>query len=136
LHEGGRSEVFVLVPPVRGARGRTAGAEDTLIHAIKLPTVLLRLNVFTLLRRVIVLQIGLNRLVLLVKVCEIGNQVLDDVHVWKWVNLGVIVRGSVNSAEARKSILSVDIHGTRPADTLSARPPEGERRVGLVFNLD
>ena len=80
LHEGSRSEVFVLVPPVRGARSGTAGAEDTLIHAVKFPAVLLRLNVLALLGRVIVLQIGLNRLVLLVELSEIGNQVLDDVH--------------------------------------------------------
>ena len=54
----------------------------------------------------------------------------------KWVNLAVLVRGSVNSAETRKSVLSVNVHSTRPADTLSARPPEGERGVDLVFNFD
>lgn len=54
----------------------------------------------------------------------------------KWVNFGVLVRGSVDSAETRKSILSVDVHSTRPADTLSARPPEGKRGVDLVFNFD
>ena len=80
LHEGGRSEVFVLIPPVRGARGGTTSTEDTLIHAVKLLAVLLRLDIFALFGRVIVLQIGLNRLVLLVEESEIGNQVLDNVH--------------------------------------------------------
>lgn len=55
---------------------------------------------------------------------------------WKWVNLGVLVRGSVNSAKTRESVLSVDVHGTRPADALSARSPEGKRGVDLVFNFD
>jgi len=56
--------------------------------------------------------------------------------VWKRVNLGVLARGSVNSAKTRESILSVDVHGTRPTDALSARSPEGERGVDLVFNFD
>ena len=55
LHQGGGSEVLVLVPPIRGARSRTAGAENALIHAVELLTVLLRLDVFALLRGVIVL---------------------------------------------------------------------------------
>jgi len=80
LHEGGRSEVFVLIPPVRGARGGTTSTKDTLIHSVKLLAVLLRLDVFALFGRVIVLQIGLNRLVLLVEESEIRNQVLDNVH--------------------------------------------------------
>ena len=55
---------------------------------------------------------------------------------WKWVNLGVLVRCSVNSAETGESVLSVDVHGTRPTDALSARSPEGECGVDLVFYLD
>ena len=69
-----------MVPPVRGARGRTAGAEDALVHAIELLTVLLRLDVFAFLGRIIVLQVGLDRLVLLVEMGEVGDQVLDNVH--------------------------------------------------------
>lgn len=80
LHQGGRSKVLVLVPPVRRARGRAASAKNTLVHAIELLTILLRLDVFPPLRRVIVLQIRFNRLVLLVEEREIGNQVFDNVH--------------------------------------------------------
>ena len=54
----------------------------------------------------------------------------------KGVNLAVLGRGSVNSAEARKSVLSVDVHGTRPTDTLSARPPEGKSGVDLILYFD
>jgi len=34
----------------------------------------------TFLRNVVILEVRLNRLVLLVELCEVGNQVLDDVH--------------------------------------------------------
>ena len=54
----------------------------------------------------------------------------------KWVNLAVLGRGSVNPAEARESVLSVDVHGTRPTDTLSARPPEGKGGVNLILDFD
>jgi len=135
LHQGGGPEVLVLVPPVRRARGRAASAKNTLVHAIEFLTILLRLNVFALLRRVIVLQIRFNGLVLLVEVREIGNQVFDNVHVREWVNL-CSVRNLVNSTKTRKSVLSIDVHGTRSTDTLSARPPEGKRGVDLVFNFD
>ena len=80
LHQGGRPKVLVLVPPVRRARGRTASTKNAFVHAIELFTILLRLDVFSLLGRVIVLQIWFNRLVLLVKKREIWHQVFDNVH--------------------------------------------------------
>lgn len=104
LHEGGWSEVLILVPPVRGARGGTAGTENAFIHAIELLTVLLRLNVFALLRGVVVLQIGLNRLVLLVEESEIGNQVLDNVHWTRKVRgMDLEVAKTTNCVEVGKS---------------------------------
>jgi hypothetical protein len=54
----------------------------------------------------------------------------------KRVNLAVNVWGSVNSAETRESVLSINVHGARPTDTLSARPPEGECGVNFVFDFD
>ena len=53
----------------------------------------------------------------------------------EWVNLAVFGWGSVDSAEARESVLSVNIHGTRTANTLSAGPPKGECGVDLVFDF-
>ena len=55
---------------------------------------------------------------------------------WKRVNFSILALSFVNSAETSKRILSVDIHGTRATDTLSARPPEGERGVNLVLDFN
>ena len=54
----------------------------------------------------------------------------------KWVNLGVLACGSVDSAEARKSVLSIDVHGARTANALSARTTESKGGVNLVLDLD
>ena len=79
-HESGRSEVLVLVPPVTRATGRAAGAENALVQAVKLPTVLLRLQELALRGRVVVLQVRFNRLVLLVELREVRDEVLHNVH--------------------------------------------------------
>lgn len=47
---------------------------------VKLLTVLLRLQVLTALWRVVVLQVGFDGLVLLVKEGKIRHKVLDNVH--------------------------------------------------------
>ena len=47
---------------------------------VELLPVLDRLQELATLRRVIVLEVRLNRLVLLVEKSEVGNEVLDDVH--------------------------------------------------------
>lgn len=63
----------------RGARGGAARAENALVHAVELLAVLLRL-VELALRGVVVLEVGLDRLVLLVEEGEVGDEVLDHVH--------------------------------------------------------
>ena len=50
----------------------------------------------------------------------------------KGVNLGVAGR-LVNSAETGEGVLSINVHGARSTDTLSARPPESECGIDLVF---
>jgi len=45
LKEDGRAEVLFAVPPVAGARGRAACAQDALVQAVQLPSVLLRLQI-------------------------------------------------------------------------------------------
>ena len=55
-------------------RGRKGNAP------IKLLAVLLRLQELTALRRVVVLEVWLNRLVLLVEEREVRHKVFDDVH--------------------------------------------------------
>jgi hypothetical protein len=52
----------------------------------------------------------------------------------KGVNLGRLGRVSVDPAEAREGVDTVDVHGARSTDTLSARASEGEGRVDLVLN--
>lgn len=46
LQEDGGTKVLLGVPPVRRARCRAAGAENTLVETIQLPPVLLTLTVF------------------------------------------------------------------------------------------
>ena len=90
--------------------------------------------------RVVVLEVGLDRLVLLVELGQIGDEILDNVHwralsariteariyayelrtVRERVDLGVFGGVPVNPAQARQRVLAVDVHGARAADTLSA----------------
>ena len=67
LHESGRAEVLVLIPPVGGTGGRTAGAEDALIEAVKLLAVFWGLKEFTLSGGIVILEVRLDGLVLLVE---------------------------------------------------------------------
>jgi hypothetical protein len=46
LEQDGGAEVFFLVPPVRGARSRTACAENAFVEAVELLAVFLGLAVF------------------------------------------------------------------------------------------
>mmetsp|Transcript_69893 Transcript_69893/g.197200 ORF Transcript_69893/g.197200 Transcript_69893/m.197200 type:complete len:210 (+) Transcript_69893:17-646(+) len=83
LHEHGGAEVELGVPPVGGAGGHAAGAEDALVHAVELGAVVDGLVVLGLaLRlRLLALQPGLDGLVLVVEVGEVGHEVLHDVGV-------------------------------------------------------
>ena len=154
LHECRRAKILVLVPPVTRATGRAAGAENALVQAVKLPTVLLRLQELALRGRVVVLQIGLYRLVLLVEVGQVRDEVLDDIHwanailayeklaqmivrtVRKRVDLGILGLVALDAAKASKRVLSVDVHRAGAADTLAARATESECRVDLILDLD
>mmetsp|Transcript_45657 Transcript_45657/g.102900 ORF Transcript_45657/g.102900 Transcript_45657/m.102900 type:complete len:207 (-) Transcript_45657:234-854(-) len=136
LQQDGGPQVLILIPPVRGARRRAARAQDALVEAVQLCAVGLRLVVFyggihTLFGD----QEGLHALVLLVEVGHVRDQVLQHVHVRQGVDLGA--HACVGDlAEARKRVGPIHVHGARAADALAARPPERERRVHLVLNLD
>jgi len=52
------------------------------------------------------------------------------------VNLGVFRLVPVDLAQTRKGVLAIYVHGTRAADTLSARAPERQGGVNLVLDLD
>lgn len=138
LHKHSGTQVLVGIPPVRGARGGAARAQDALIHAVKLLSVLLGLQKLSVVQVVAALylglQPGLDGLVLVVEVGHVRHQVLDDIHVRKGVDLHGLA-GLVDEAQAGEGVTTVDIHGAAATDTLTARPSEGERGVLLVLDL-
>lgn len=79
LHQDGRSEVLVRVPPVRGAGSRAASAKNALVKTIQLLAILDRLQVLKFRLRGLLLQEGLDRLVLSVELGQIRNEVLDNI---------------------------------------------------------
>mmetsp|Transcript_36413 Transcript_36413/g.114130 ORF Transcript_36413/g.114130 Transcript_36413/m.114130 type:complete len:295 (-) Transcript_36413:144-1028(-) len=141
LHEHGRPEVGVRVPPVARAGGGAARAEDALVHAVELLAVLARLQVLAgalvrleRLRALRLVQPRLDGAVLVVEVGEVRHEVLDDVHVRQRVNLGRL-RRPVDVAQAGERVPAVDVHRAAAADALAAAPPEGQARVLLVLDL-
>lgn len=52
------------------------------------------------------------------------------------VDLGVLATVTVDSAKAGKGVLTVNVHGARSADTLTARTTESEGGVDLILNFD
>jgi len=82
------------------------------------------------------LEVRFDGFVLFVKESEVRDEVLDDIHVWKGVDLRVLARVPVDAAETGQGVLAINVHGTRTTDTLSARTPECEGRVNLVLDLD
>lgn len=136
LHEHRRTEVLVLVPPVRGARSRAASTQNALIQTVQTAAFCRTLEVFSTLRRgAIGLEVWLNAPVLLVELCQVGDQVLDNVHVRQGVNVRVRLL-AVNAAKARKRVHTINVHGATATDTLTARAAEGEGGVDFVFNFD
>mmetsp|Transcript_10206 Transcript_10206/g.33607 ORF Transcript_10206/g.33607 Transcript_10206/m.33607 type:complete len:249 (+) Transcript_10206:593-1339(+) len=149
LHEDGGAEVGVGVPPVGGAGRRAAGAEDAFVHAVELLAVDLGLEVLRgELLRFLRLEPGFDRLVGVVEVRHVGDEVLHDVHVGEGRNLDGLLLGrrrrrpgsaaalGFDVAEARQGVPPADVHGAASADPLAAGPPEGQARVLLVLDLD
>mmetsp|Transcript_111121 Transcript_111121/g.270035 ORF Transcript_111121/g.270035 Transcript_111121/m.270035 type:complete len:367 (-) Transcript_111121:38-1138(-) len=137
LHQHGRAEVVLRIPPVGWAGRHAASAEDALVHAVELGTVILALEVLLvpLLLHVLPLQPGFDGLVLVIEVREVGHQVLDDVRMGQRLYLdGLVAR--LNVQQACEAVLAVDVHGTRAADALAARAAEGQGGVHLVLDLD
>ena len=67
LHESSWAEVFVLVPPIGWTRGRATRAEDALVETVKFLAIFGGLKELSLRRRIVILEVGLNGLVLLVE---------------------------------------------------------------------
>ena len=82
-----------------------------------------------LLRQVVLrfgLEPGFYGAVLIIKIRHVRYEVLDDVHVRKWVNLCCLA-AVINLADAGKGVHTTDVHGAAAADTLTARPENWER---------
>mmetsp|Transcript_36047 Transcript_36047/g.72560 ORF Transcript_36047/g.72560 Transcript_36047/m.72560 type:complete len:255 (-) Transcript_36047:112-876(-) len=137
LHQNSGTQVVLRVPPVRGAGGHAASAENALVHAIKLGTVLPALEVLlvSLLLDVLALQPRLDRLVLIVEVGEVRHQVLHHVGVGQRLNLDCL-RARLDVEQAGQAVLPIDVHGARAADALAAGAAERQRGVDLVLDLD
>lgn len=71
LHEDGRAQVLVAVPPVRGARCRAAEAEDALVETVELFAVGDGLEVLAVTGLGALLQERFDRLVLFVNVRKV-----------------------------------------------------------------
>jgi len=56
-----------LVPPIGGTRGRAAGAENAFVKAIKFLAVFWGLQKLAMFRRIVILEVWLDGLVLLVE---------------------------------------------------------------------
>jgi hypothetical protein len=67
LHESSWAEVFILVPPVGWTGGRATCAENALVETVEFLAIFGGLKVLALRRRVVILEVGLNGLVLLVE---------------------------------------------------------------------
>jgi len=77
-------------PPVGRARSGAASTQDALIHPIQFLPILPTLQVLLIMVLLgpLRLQPWLNTLVLLIEVSHIGDQVLEDVHMRKRIDLG------------------------------------------------
>mmetsp|Transcript_5135 Transcript_5135/g.7816 ORF Transcript_5135/g.7816 Transcript_5135/m.7816 type:complete len:254 (+) Transcript_5135:273-1034(+) len=137
LHQHCRAQVLVGAPPVGGAGGGAARAQDALVHAVQLLAVFPRLQVFHVgvLLFVLPLEPWLDGLVLVVEVGHVWHQVAMHVHVWERVDAGGVL-GVGDPAQARQGVGPLDVHGTGPTDAFATRLAECKGRVLLSFNLD
>ena len=105
-------------------------------------------------RHGVALEVGLDGLVLLVELGQVGHEVLDDVGVRERVDarllLGLsgnaacrdvlarvfIITHSLGRTQTRQRVDTVDVHCAASTNALSAASPEGESRVHLVLDPD
>ena len=137
LHEHGRSEILIAVPPIRRTRRGAARAQNALVHAVQTRAVCFGLEEFSRRRsRRGRLEPRLYARVLRVEGGQVGNKILDDRHMRQRIDRHGIGVLSSDAREARERVSSVDVHGARSADAFAAGASEGERRVGLVLDLN
>jgi hypothetical protein len=138
LHEHGGSQILVGIPPVGRACRRTASAKDTLVHAIQFGAILLCLQVFGLTfgLGMFGLQPRFNGTILFVEISHVWNQIFNDVHVRKRVDLGSLLGVITNVGETGQGVGTVDVHGAGSTDSLAARSAKCQGRILFIFDLD
>jgi len=148
LHEDGWAQVILRIPPVGGAGSHAARTENAFVHSVQFSAIcdgLVVLPHTTALgplareclsaRRSVALEPWLDRLVLVVEICEIRHEILDHIRVWERLDLdGFWAR--LNVHQASEAILTLDVHGTGSTDALTARSAKGKGGIYLILDLD
>jgi len=139
LHKDSGTKVSITIPPVAGTGGGAAGTQDALVQAVQLGSVVHALQDLLLtvgnLVLVVSLQPGLNAPVLFIEVVHVRDEILDNIHVRKRVDLGGLVVG-LDLGQAGKGVHASNVHGARATDAFPAGPSEGQGGVHLVLDLD
>ena len=142
LEQGGAAsedrgaEELVAVPPIAGAAGRAAGAQDAFVEAVELGAVLRALQPLLARRgRRDGLQPRLDRRILRVEMGEVGDQILDHVHMRQRRDPHLALH-LVDRLGAGERVAPVDVHRTGTANPLTAGTAEGEAGIDLVLDLD
>ena len=136
LQQDGRAQVLVAVPPVAGAAGRAAGAQDALVQAVELLAVLRRLQALAWPGcRALRAQPRLDRGVLRVEMRQVRHQVLDHRHVRQRVDSDLALATVLDGRGAGQRVGTVDVHRAAAADALAAGTAKGQRRIDLVLDL-
>lgn len=138
LHENRGSQILVGIPPVRWACRRTACTKNTLVHAIQFGAILLCLQVFGLTFGfgMFGLQPRLDRTILFVEISHVGNQIFNNVHVRKRVNLDGLLGVIINVGKTGQGVGPVNVHGAGSTDSLAARSAKCQGRILFIFDLD
>src|SRR3569833_3562506 len=129
------AQELVGVPPIARAARRTAEAKDALVQAVELGPVLRRLQPLARRWRARRLQPRLNPRVLRVRMGEVGDEILDHVHVRQGRDLHVTLEVG-DRGGASEPVAAFHIHRARAADAFAAGTAEGQRRIDLVLDLD
>ena len=69
-----------------------------------------------------------------IKVGEVGDQILDNFHMWQRIDFNVALNFG-QAMQTGQGINPTNIHCTRAADAFSARPAECQCWINLVFNF-
>jgi len=117
LHQHGRAQVTIGVPPVDWTSSLAGGTEHALLQPVEFGPVvhglliLLLSAVLEVLFPVFALELGADEAILVLEVSHVDYEVLDGVGPREREHL-MRVQGRVHLADAGQRVLAVDVHGT------------------------